>query len=53
MPEDARASAPVQAGTLRVREFEPRDAAVWDAYVAHCPDATFFHLIGWRDILGE
>jgi len=53
MPEDARASAPVQAGTLRVREFEPRDAAVWDAYVAHCPDATFFHRIGWRDILGE
>ncbi|MFM8559969.1 MAG: FemAB family XrtA/PEP-CTERM system-associated protein [bacterium] len=23
----------------------------WDRFVAHCPEATFFHRAGWRDIL--
>ena len=26
------------------------DAAAWDAYVQQAPDATGYHLWGWRDI---
>jgi len=27
------------------------DAARWDAYVDRHPEGTFFHLLGWRDVL--
>jgi FemAB-related protein (PEP-CTERM system-associated) len=39
--------------TLRttVRAFEHGDTARWEAFVDRCPDATFFHRIGWRDII--
>jgi FemAB-related protein (PEP-CTERM system-associated) len=36
---------------VRVREFAPEDEARWDAFVARCDEATFFHRIGWRGIL--
>ena len=36
-----------------VRAFEPRDAPAWDDFVARCPDATFFHRIGWRSIIED
>lgn len=29
----------------------PRDAGRWDAFVAACPDATFFHRAGWCPVL--
>ena len=32
-----------------VRDFAPADAGQWDAFVGRCPEATFFHRIGWRD----
>ena len=38
-------------GPLRVRDYERDDAARWEAFVAHCPEATFFHRIGWRELL--
>jgi FemAB-related protein (PEP-CTERM system-associated) len=41
------------APRLVVRPFEPRDALRWEAFVADCPEATFFHRIGWRSILEE
>jgi FemAB-related protein (PEP-CTERM system-associated) len=28
--------------------MEDADAASWDAFVAGCPEATFFHRAGWR-----
>jgi FemAB-related protein (PEP-CTERM system-associated) len=34
-----------------VREFAPQDAARWEAFVARCSEATFFHRLGWREIL--
>jgi FemAB-related protein (PEP-CTERM system-associated) len=34
-----------------VRAFEQSDAARWEAFVDRCPDATFFHRIGWREII--
>jgi len=36
-----------------VRAFEPGDAARWEAFVDRCPDATFFHRIGWREIIAD
>jgi FemAB-related protein (PEP-CTERM system-associated) len=36
---------------VRVRDFERRDAAPWEAFVERCPEASFFHRIGWREIL--
>jgi FemAB-related protein (PEP-CTERM system-associated) len=41
------------APRLVVRPFEPRDGLRWEAFVAGCPEATFFHRIGWRSILED
>jgi FemAB-related protein (PEP-CTERM system-associated) len=31
----------------------PDDSARWDRFVEGCPDATFFHKTGWRDVIEE
>jgi len=36
---------------VEVRDFAPQDAARWEEFVGHCPEATFFHRIGWRAVL--
>ena len=36
---------------IRVRGFRREDATRWDEFVDHCPDATFFHRIGWKAVL--
>jgi FemAB-related protein (PEP-CTERM system-associated) len=36
---------------LQVRPFIREDAARWDRFVETCADATFFHRIGWREVL--
>jgi FemAB-related protein (PEP-CTERM system-associated) len=36
---------------LEVRELGDADAARWDAFVAQCPEATFFHRAGWRRVI--
>lgn len=41
------------ARPVAVRPFAPADAAAWDAFVADCPDATFFHRIGWKTAIEE
>ncbi len=38
---------------LSVRAFRPDDAARWEAYVERAPSATFFHRIGWREIVEQ
>jgi FemAB-related protein (PEP-CTERM system-associated) len=38
-------------GALRVRRADDADAARWDAFVERCPEATFFHRAGWKEIL--
>lgn len=44
--------APLAARTsISVRPFRNGDAAAWEAFVLACPEATFFHRIGWREIL--
>jgi len=36
---------------VRVRRFASGDELRWDRFVDDCPQATFFHRVGWRDIL--
>lgn len=52
---DVDLSAPVRtkAATepMVVRPFHSRDASRWEAFVECCPEATFFHRIGWRSIV--
>lgn len=38
---------------LSVRSVRAVDAARWDAFVARCPSATFFHRFGWKSIIEE
>lgn len=39
--------------TLSVEELgsKPEDVAAWDAFVASCPEATFFHRAGWKEVV--
>ncbi len=37
----------------RLAPTDVRGAAAWDAFVAACPQATFFHRAGWQRILRE
>jgi FemAB-related protein (PEP-CTERM system-associated) len=46
--------APLAAQTsLSVRPYRDGDADGWETFVRACPDATFFHRIGWREILTD
>jgi len=39
-----------------VKRLEPADKASvvrWDAFVASCPGATFFHRSGWQNVIGK
>jgi FemAB-related protein (PEP-CTERM system-associated) len=36
---------------VRVRSYAPEDAQHWDGFVERCPDATFFHRIGWKEVI--
>ena len=39
------------ADRLVVRPYALDDAARWDSFVDQCSEATFFHRIGWREII--
>jgi FemAB-related protein (PEP-CTERM system-associated) len=36
---------------LRITELERVDEAAWDAYVHDSPASTFYHQIGWRNVV--
>jgi len=38
-------------GPLTVRRMRAEDRAIWDAFVTRNPQATFFHLSGWEDVI--
>ena len=44
---------PAAVVPVRVRDYAPGDRVHWDAFVYRCPDATFFHRIGWKDVIEE
>jgi FemAB-related protein (PEP-CTERM system-associated) len=39
------------ARNVIVREAGEADRAAWESFVARCPEATFFHRYGWREVL--
>ena len=39
------------AASVAIRNLAPGDEGRWDAFVASRPDATFFHLAGWRRVI--
>jgi FemAB-related protein (PEP-CTERM system-associated) len=45
--------ARVAGEEVRVHAFAPSDAARWEKFVRECPEATFFHRIGWKSILED
>ncbi|NDP41103.1 MAG: FemAB family PEP-CTERM system-associated protein [Aromatoleum sp.] len=47
--EESRSVSAVERPT--VRPFAGADAAHWESFVQLCPEATFFHRIGWREII--
>ena len=36
-----------------VRPYRDGDRDAWERFVAQCPDATFFHRIGWKQIIED
>jgi FemAB-related protein (PEP-CTERM system-associated) len=47
---------PAMSSALKIRRLTPGDngeIARWDAFVADCAGATFFHRAGWQKIVGE
>jgi FemAB-related protein (PEP-CTERM system-associated) len=49
--EQARSSELPASEPLTIRLMQAEDAARWDAFVANCPDATFFHRAGWKPVI--
>jgi FemAB-related protein (PEP-CTERM system-associated) len=35
---------------LDIKFLEAKDAVRWDQFVERCPEATFFHKAGWKDV---
>ena len=47
---------PPDANVPSVKRLDSKDqgaAALWDAFVLGCPQATFFHRAGWQRLVGE
>lgn len=40
-----------EAAGIAVRHYGDADRARWSAFVAGCPEATFFHRIEWKEVL--
>ncbi len=47
------ATPPSSTAGILVRPYTDADRAAWEAFVEICPSATFFHRIGWREVLTE
>jgi FemAB-related protein (PEP-CTERM system-associated) len=48
-PHQLKNSTASETPTVRLMSAE--DTAKWDAFVATCPDATFFHRAGWQRVI--
>ena len=43
----------VKTGSLSVKELQAGDRDRWDAFVQSCPEATFFHRAGWKEVIEQ
>ncbi len=41
------------SAAVRVGELRPADFSRWDAFVAACGEATFFHRAGWKTVIEQ
>lgn len=49
---DAIAPFPTEAAdAISIKSLQPADCARWDAFVQDCPQATFFHRSGWKEVI--
>src|SRR5690606_19623809 len=46
-PADAR----MEQEQIMVRACTPDDAERWESFVERCPNASFFHRLGWKTVL--
>ena len=53
MKSEAIAVSEGMRSPLAVRAFRADDASRWESYVERAPTATFFHRIGWREIIEQ
>lgn len=44
-------TAPGPHASVQVRPLQSAEVARWNAFVVSCPEATFFHLAGWQQVL--
>jgi FemAB-related protein (PEP-CTERM system-associated) len=49
----ATSSGGAAATVHLLREGDAHDMARWDAFVAACPEATFFHRAGWQSVIAR
>ncbi|MCC6070632.1 FemAB family XrtA/PEP-CTERM system-associated protein [Massilia sp. GCM10020059] len=49
--QEKKAAAAAIAARPTLHLMEPKDMARWDAFVANCPEATFFHRAGWQTVI--
>jgi FemAB-related protein (PEP-CTERM system-associated) len=44
-------AAPRPGAAIEVRLATHEDTGRWDAFVERCPEATFFHRAGWKEVI--
>jgi FemAB-related protein (PEP-CTERM system-associated) len=52
-PANACIERPAGVIPVSVRPFANEDSARWEDFVFRCPEATFFHRIGWKHVIEE
>ena len=39
------------ASSIQIRELQAGEEASWDAFVDNCPEASFYHRAGWKEVV--
>jgi len=51
MTRDKRLNTKDYAPSTIIRLYTPSDQTAWDEFVLNHPEGTFFHLIGWKNVI--
>lgn len=43
----------LETRTMEVRQLSPESVGRWEAFVEYCPEATFFHRAGWKNVIEQ
>ena len=47
----AAAVAPMESGAITIHEMSAADIPRWEQFVTDCPEASFFHKAGWKQVI--